>query len=124
MAPIINKVMELQLLIVLIIAFLVLGPERMMDLAVKLGEMMRKIREMWDEIKLQSYMEEINKKVMEEETVELDERTVDETEDEFEEEGDYTESLTEEGKEDEHPGAGTPHDVPHRTPEGTEGKTT
>ena len=116
--------MELQLLVVLIIAFLVLGPERMMDLAVKLGEMMRKIREMWDEIRVQSYMEEINKKVMEEETVELDDRTVDETEDEFEEEGDYTESLTEEEKEDEHTGAGTPDDVPHRASEGTEGKTT
>ncbi len=116
--------MELQLLVVLIIAFLVLGPERMMDLAVKLGEMMRKIREMWDEIRVQSYMEEINKKVMEEETVELDERTVDETEDEFEEEGDYTESLTEEKRENEHPGAGSPDDVPHRAPEGTEGKAT
>ena len=115
--------MELQLLVVLIIAFLVLGPERMMDLAVKLGEMMRKVREMWDEIRVQSYMEEINKKVMEEETVELDERTVDETEDEFEEEDDYTESLTEEEKEDEHSGSGTPDDVPHRASEGTEGKT-
>jgi len=116
--------MELQLLIVLIIAFLVLGPERMMDLAVKLGEMMRKVREMWDEVRVQTYMEDINRKVMEEESVELDERTVDETEDEFEEEDDYTETLTEDEQKDEHGSAGTPDDVPHRASEGTEGKTT
>ena len=104
--------MELQLLIVLIIAFIVLGPERMMDLAVKLGEAMRKVREVWDEVRVQSYMEEVNKKIIEEE-VELDERVEDETEDDYEEvvaENENTES-------------GSPDDVPHGAPEGTENKT-
>jgi sec-independent protein translocase protein TatB len=105
--------MELQLLIVLIIAFIVLGPERMMDVAIKLGEAMRKVREMWDEIRVQSYMEEMNKKIMEEES-ELDERVEDETEEEFEEEV---------IAEDEHGESGTSDNVPHGTSEGTESKT-
>ena len=121
--------MEIQLLIVLIIAFVILGPERMMDLAVKLGEMMRKVRETWDEIRMQAYMEEINRKVLEEEGKELDERTEDETEVdeplpdvEYE---DYNEDYleTEETAKDEHGEQPTPHDAPDGTPEGTENKT-
>ncbi len=124
------KVMELQLLLVLLIAFLVLGPERMMDLAVKLGEMMRRVREMWDEIKFQAYMEEMNKKVLENET-----KTEDETVEEYGEEPipeaetedynveDYHGETSEEGREE---GAGegpAPHDAPDGTPERTENKT-
>ena len=124
------KVMELQLLLVLLIAFLVLGPERMMDLAVKLGEMMRRVREVWDEIRLQAYMEEMNKKVLEEET-----KTEDETAEEYGEEPipeaetedynveDYYGEASEEGREE---GAGegpAPHDAPDGTPERTENKT-
>jgi len=121
--------MEIQLLIVLIIAFVVLGPERMMDLAVKLGEMMRKVRETWEEVRMQAYMEEINRKVMEEESGELDERTEDETEVdeplpdvEYE---DYNEEYleAEETAEDERGEQPAPHDAPDRTPEGTENKT-
>ncbi len=123
--------MELQLILVLLIAFLVLGPERMMDLAVKLGEMMRKVREIWDEIRLQAYMEEMNRKVMEEET-----RTEDETvEDEGEEAPpeaetddynleDYSEEETKEGEEHELSERTAPDDAPDRTPEGAEDKTT
>jgi len=79
--------MEIQLIIVLVIAFIVLGPERMMDLAVKLGEAVRKVRDMWEEVRMQAYMEEINKKVLEDEkkAQELDERTEDETIDEYDE---------------------------------------
>ena len=124
------KVMELQLLLVLLIAFLVLGPERMMDLAVKLGEMMRRVREMWDEIKFQAYMEEMNKKVLENET-----KTEDETVEEYGEEPipeaetedynveDYHGETSEEGRKE---GAGegpAPHDAPDGTPERTENKT-
>ncbi len=115
--------MEIQLLIVLIIAFVVLGPERMMDLAIKLGEAMRKIRETWDEIRMQAYMEEINRKVMEQERKELDERTEDETQDsthEFEEDMEY---LEEEFREDERGKQSASDDASHRTPEGAENKT-
>jgi len=84
--------MELQLLLVLLIAFVILGPEKMMDLAVKLGEMMRKVRETWDELRMQAYMEEINRKVMKEES------------------------------EDEHREQPTPDDATDRTPEGTQDK--
>ena len=121
--------MEIQLLIVLIIAFVLLGPERMMDLAIKLGEMMRKVRETWEEIRLQAYMEEVNKKIMEEESKELGERTEDETEvdeplPEAEAE-DYNEDYPEEEEISryEHGEGSAPHDAPDGTPEGAENKT-
>ena len=123
--------MELQILVVLLIAFLVLGPERMMDLAVKLGEMMRKVREVWDEVRLQAYMEEMNRKALQEEN-----RTEDETAEEREEEPipeaeteDYNEEIYQEGQaeeegEEDELGEGTAtHDAPDRTPEGTKDKT-
>lgn len=108
----ISEVMEIQLAIVLLIAFLVLGPERMMDLAVKLGEMMRKVRETWDEVRMQAYMEEINKKVMESQS-----------EDETGE--DYNEDLVgkEEGTEDERGERATADDAPDGTSQGAKNKT-
>ncbi|MDQ7038442.1 MAG: preprotein translocase subunit TatA [Aquificota bacterium] len=120
--------MELQLLLVLLIAFLVLGPERMMDLAVKLGEMMRKVREVWEEIRLQAYMEEMNRKVLEEE--EIESKTEDETEEEPPPEAetedynleDYQE-VQSKGEEDGIGERTTAHDAPDRAPEGTEDKT-
>ena len=121
--------MEIQLLIVLLIAFVILGPERMMDLAVKLGEVMRKVRETWDEVRMQAYMEEINRKVLEEEGKELDERTEDETEVdeplpdvEYE---DYNEDYfgREETAKDEHGKQPAPHDAPDGTSKGAENKT-
>ena len=121
--------MEIQLLLVLIIAFVLLGPERMMDLAVKLGEMMRKVRETWEEIRLQAYMEEMNRKIMEEESRELDERTEDETEVDEPlpdvEAEDYNEDYPEEEEisKDEHGEQPAPHDAPDGTPEGAENKT-
>ncbi len=54
-----------QIIIILIIAYLVLGPEKMMDVATKLGEYTRKAREFIDEIKMQAYIENVNKKVLE-----------------------------------------------------------
>jgi len=96
--------MEIQLAIVLLIAFLVLGPERMMDLAVKLGEMMRKVRETWDEVRMQAYMEEINKKVMES-------QSEDET------------GYNEEGTEDERGERATADDAPDGTSQGAKNKT-
>ncbi len=104
--------MEIQLLVVLIIAFIILGPERMIDLAVKLGDTLRKVRETWDEIRTQAYMEEINRKVLEQE--EIDEPLPDIDHESYNEE--------EEDREDEY-GERTPHDAPHGTSEGTENKT-
>jgi sec-independent protein translocase protein TatB len=54
-----------QLIIILVIAYIVLGPEKMMDVATKLGEFTRKAREFIDEIKMQAYIENVNKKVLE-----------------------------------------------------------
>ncbi len=58
--------MELQILLVLAVAFLVLGTEKSMEMATKLGEFLRRIREAWDELRYQMYMENLNKKIMEE----------------------------------------------------------
>ncbi|HEK25166.1 MAG: twin-arginine translocase TatA/TatE family subunit [Hydrogenobaculum sp.] len=54
-----------QIIIILVIAYIVLGPEKMMDVATKLGEFTRKTREFIDEIKMQAYIENVNKKVLE-----------------------------------------------------------
>ncbi len=54
-----------QIIIILVIAYIVLGPEKMMDVATKLGEFTRKAREFLDEIKMQAYIENVNKKVLE-----------------------------------------------------------
>ncbi len=118
---IIITLMELQLLLVLILAFLVLGPEKMMDLAVKLGEAMRKVREMWDEVRVQTYMEEMNRKIMEESE---EVRVEDETEEEEDTHEVYTEE--EEELEDEHGSdgeAGPPDDASDGTSERTPDKT-
>ncbi len=117
---IIIRPMELQILLILILAFIVLGPERMMDLAVKLGELMRKVRDMWDEVRLQSYMEEINRKIMEESK---EVRVEDETEEDGKTQDIYTEE--EEEIEDEHGTDGEtrpPDDASDRTPERTQDK--
>ncbi|MFN7066010.1 MAG: twin-arginine translocase TatA/TatE family subunit [Aquificaceae bacterium] len=55
-----------ELLVILAVAFVFLGPERMVEVATKLGELLRKVRETWDELRYQVYMENINKKIMEE----------------------------------------------------------
>jgi len=79
--------MELQILLILIIAFIVLGPERMMDTAVELGKMMRKLRLMWDDLKMQAYIESTNRRAMEEEIKEI-EREMKELEEETKKEED------------------------------------
>ncbi|MEZ0361599.1 MAG: twin-arginine translocase TatA/TatE family subunit [Hydrogenobacter sp.] len=55
-----------EIALILIVAFIFLGPEKMMELATKMGEFMRKIRDTWDELRYQMYVENINKKVLEE----------------------------------------------------------
>lgn len=55
-----------ELILILAVAFIFLGPEKMVEVATKLGEFLRKIRETWDELRYQMYLESINKKIMEE----------------------------------------------------------
>jgi len=55
-----------ELILILLVAMIVLGPEKTIELAGKLGELLRKVREAWDELRYQMYLEEINRKVMEE----------------------------------------------------------
>ncbi|WP_164930693.1 preprotein translocase subunit TatA [Aquifex aeolicus] len=59
--------MELQILLILIIAFIFLGPEGMLNVATKLGELARQARELIDQLRMEAYMEEFNKKILEEE---------------------------------------------------------
>ncbi len=126
--------MEFQLILVLIIAFIILGPERMMDLAFKMGEALKKVREVWDEIRMQAYVENINKSIMEGEQKELegkeedyesvpeelDEELLDDGFDEdFETEESLEEGTSEEEiKEDEREERPTSSDAPNGASEG------
>ncbi|MGC8852142.1 MAG: twin-arginine translocase TatA/TatE family subunit [Hydrogenobacter sp.] len=65
--------MELQIALILLIAFIVLGPEKMMELATQLGDFLRKVRETWDELRYQMYLESINRKVLEKQNEEIQE---------------------------------------------------
>ncbi|MGB9873545.1 MAG: preprotein translocase subunit TatA, partial [Hydrogenobacter sp.] len=78
------------------------GPEKMMELATKLGELLRKVRETWDELRYQMYIESINQKVLEEQ------KKVGESEDQ---------EVKEDGT------AGTSQDAVDRTLEGTKKQT-
>jgi sec-independent protein translocase protein TatB len=88
-----------EIALILLVAFIFLGPEKMMELATKLGDLLRKVRETWDELRYQMYMESINQKVLEEQ------KKVDELEDQ---------EVKEDGT------AGTSQDAPNGTPEGTQ----
>ncbi len=102
--------MELQILLILAVAFLVLGPEKSIELASKLGELLRKLREAWEELRYQMYIENLNKKIMEE--------TKDtESKDEF------LESLQEEQQGNEHAEPATSDDVVGGPSEGTKKQT-
>ncbi len=103
--------MEIQLLLVLIIAFIVLGPERMIDLAIKLGDTLRRVRETWEEVKIQAYMEKVNKKVMEEE------------EEDYHEWHSEIHDSPQERSPDSNRKGSTSDNASHRTPQGTENKT-
>ncbi|MCX8163925.1 MAG: twin-arginine translocase TatA/TatE family subunit [Aquificaceae bacterium] len=105
-----------ELLVILAVAFIFLGPERMVEVATKLGEFLRKIRETWDELRYQLYMENINKKIMEEgKDAGLQEEPAESV------------YLTEEVKPqeviEEHGEARTSQDAPDRASEGTQKQT-
>ena len=52
-----------EILLILLVAMIVLGPEKTIELATKLGEFLRKIRETWDELRYQMYLENLNKEI-------------------------------------------------------------
>ena len=58
--------MDLEILLILIVAFIFLGPQGMLEVATKLGELLRKSREILDQLKMEAYMQELNKKMLEE----------------------------------------------------------
>ncbi|WP_448588352.1 twin-arginine translocase TatA/TatE family subunit [Thermocrinis sp.] len=102
-----------EILLILLVALIVLGPEKTIELATKLGELLRKIKETWDELRYQMYLENLNKRIMEE-----TEKT---NQDEEKSTLEYIEEIkAQEVKEDE-PRA--TQDAPDGTPEGTETKT-
>jgi sec-independent protein translocase protein TatB len=113
-----------ELILILLVALIVLGPEKTIELAGKLGELLRKIRETWDELRYQMYLEEINRKVMEE-SKDLEEEV--KTEEVLEETMKFTEdsnSLEEETKTEEvlDDGSRASQDATDGTSEGTKTK--
>jgi len=52
-----------EILLILLVAMIVLGPEKTIELATKLGEFLRKIRETWDELRYQMYLESLNREI-------------------------------------------------------------
>jgi sec-independent protein translocase protein TatB len=113
-----------ELILILLVALIVLGPEKTIELAGELGELLRKIRETWDELRYQMYLEEINRKVMEE-SKDLEEEV--KTEEVLEETMKFTEdsnSLEEETKTEEvlDDGSRASQDATDGTSEGTKTK--
>ncbi len=96
-----------EIALILIVALIFLGPEKMMELATKLGELLRKLRETWDELRYQMYMEEINRKVMKEQ----EDMSIDDVKEEQQKE------VEDDGK------ARTSQDAPDGTSEGTQKQT-
>lgn len=113
-----------ELILILLVALIALGPEKTIELAGKLGELLRKVRETWDELRYQMYLEEINRKVMEEfknleeeaKTEELSEETTKLTEE--------SNSLEDKTKNEEvlEDGSRTSQDATDGTSEGTKAK--
>jgi sec-independent protein translocase protein TatB len=85
-----------ELILILLVALIVLGPEKTIELAGKLGELLRKVRETWDELRYQMYLEEINRKVMEEsKSLEEEAKTEEVLEDESRTSQDATDGTSE-----------------------------
>jgi sec-independent protein translocase protein TatB len=112
-----------ELILILLVALIVLGPEKTIELAGKLGELLRKVRETWDELRYQMYLEEINRKVEESKNLEEEAKTeevLEETTKLTEESNSLEErTKTEEVLED---GSRTSQDATDGTSEGTKTK--
>jgi Sec-independent protein translocase protein TatA len=55
--------MEFQILVILTVAFLVFGPEKMLEFATQLGKLVRRIKQEWNNIKLELQMEELKREL-------------------------------------------------------------
>jgi len=55
--------MELQLLLILAVAFLVFGPEKMLEFATQLGRLVRKIKQEWASIQLEAEMNRLKEQL-------------------------------------------------------------
>lgn len=51
-----------EVIVILVVALVFLGPERMLELATQIGEMIRKVRQTWDELRYQLYLENLRAK--------------------------------------------------------------
>ena len=55
--------MELQLLLILVVAFVVFGPEKMLEFATQLGKIIRKVRQEWASIQLELQAAELKEQL-------------------------------------------------------------
>lgn len=55
--------MELQILLILAVAFLIFGPEKMLELATQLGRLVRRIKQEWNNIQMELQMEELKREL-------------------------------------------------------------
>ena len=55
--------MELQLLLILVVAFIVFGPEKMLEFATQLGRIVRKVRQEWASIQLELQAAELKEQL-------------------------------------------------------------
>ncbi len=55
--------MELQLLVILLVALVVFGPEKMLEFATRMGRFVRKMKQEWAQIQLELQMQELRKKL-------------------------------------------------------------
>ena len=55
--------MELQLLLILAVAFIVFGPEKMLEFATQLGRIVRKVRQEWASIQLELQAAELKEQL-------------------------------------------------------------
>lgn len=101
-----------ELLVILAVAFVFLGPEKMVELATRLGEFLRKIRETWDELRYQLYMESISRKIDQES------KEVSRIEEYADNVYDTVQNLKSQEVEKEHGASGTSQDAPDGAPEG------
>ncbi|HID79811.1 MAG TPA: hypothetical protein EYH48_00035 [Aquifex aeolicus] len=55
--------MELQLLVILAVAFLVFGPEKMVEFAANLGRIVRKLRQEWVQIQMEMELSKLKQEL-------------------------------------------------------------
>jgi TatA/E family protein of Tat protein translocase len=54
--------MELQLLVILVVALLLFGPEKMMEFAVQMGRLVRRLKQEWAQLQMELEMRELRER--------------------------------------------------------------